>query len=439
MRKWIILITALSIGIIIALGVWFVVKTSPEPTPVGDTSPRSFVSFFAQQFGFGDDDTPTDTSTTTTPDTAVSSGPSFRAILARERMILISPELISGLTFTATTTTQIFATASSSTSVATSTQHSVRFVERKNAHISDLSLETGKTTRITNTTIPRIQEALWGHNGASVALRYLSDDNETIETYVASLPEAGATTTTELSGIFLQQNIASLSMSPTKNELFYLTTADTGATGRITTLRGASPQVIFFSPLREWLSTWNDSNTVVLFSKPSNGVSSIAYTVGTSGDNETTQILTGKRGLTLLPNPSSTKLLYSEEQGSTHRFFSYTVATKESTEFFLAGLPEKCVWVDTERAICAIPSDLPSGMPDIWYQGLVSFNDSFWLLNTTSGGVEFLFSPEQTPVGEQVDAINLVLSSDRTTLAFIDKQDLRGWIADVSEILETVE
>ena len=223
MRKYYIILIVLVVGLAIAAAALFVVSQSPEPEATIEPSPRGFFSFFGRQLGFGDE--PTD-QTPNQPGASVDEvRPTFRQRLAREKMILISNDIISGVTFTASTT----ATTTSMGLPATTTIESARFVDRKTGNIFDLSLETGDTRRVTNTTIPRIQEALFGVNGSAVALRYLASDNETIETFVAPLSIDPFASSTELIGTFFQQNIPSLVFSPDTNELFYLTITNTGA------------------------------------------------------------------------------------------------------------------------------------------------------------------------------------------------------------------
>jgi hypothetical protein len=415
MRKWYILITVLIIGFAVAMLAFFLVAKAPSPDVKSDTTARGFVSFFGRGFGFIDDvpegSVPTGSST---PEIR----PTFRQRLALEGMIPVSPELISGITFTASTT-------------ATTTIEWVRYVLRETGRIEDLSLDTGDTKRVTNTTVPRIQEAFFGENGSAVALRYLGADNETVETYIAPLPTDPFASSTELVGTFFRQNIPSLAFSPTTNQVFYLTESNTGATGRIANLSNTASRVVFSSPLSEWLASWEAPGSVLVTSKPSYIAAGNAVRVRENG--EETLLLDGIRGLTTLPNPSMTRVLYSQSNGGTTRLFVYDISSRQTRELPTPTLPEKCVWVDDLHVICAIPTIISGAMPDAWYQGNASFTDSFWMLNTESGEVDFLFDPSETSAREDVDAIELHLSYDNTVLSFINKKDLRGWVADLSE------
>jgi hypothetical protein len=415
MRKWYIITIIVVIGVAFAVFALLLVSKAPAPDATDEAPRRGFVSFFGRQFGF--DNGGTDGSapaSTSTP----AEWPTFRQRLALEKMISLSREMVSGATFTASTT-------------ASTTIESARFVERETGHIYDMSLETGSVRRISNTTVPRIQEALFGVNGSAVALRYLADNNETVETYVAPLPTDPNASSTELNGVFFRQNISALAFSPDTSEVFYLTSGDAGAAGRIATISGTDVRTVFSLPLSEWLAHWEAPGFIDLSTKPSYLAFGAAERVGKSGG--ITRTFSGTRGLTILPSPGGTRMLFSTSDGTATRIFIHDLSTRENTEFLIPTLPEKCVWADEVHAICAIPSRVSGGMPDVWYQGGVSFTDSFWMLDGEVGTVDFLFDPADTPARETVDATMLMLSYDNSVLSFINKKDLRGWVADLSE------
>ncbi|MBP9771406.1 MAG: hypothetical protein KBD16_00560 [Candidatus Pacebacteria bacterium] len=425
MRKYYILLVVLVIGFAIVAAALFFVSKSPAPTADVPSSPQGFFSFFGRQLGFGDEPT---TPGSEQPGVSVDeTRPAFRQRLAREGMIAVSNDFISGITFTASTT----ATTTSAGLLATTTLESARFVDRKTGNIYDFSLETGDTKRLTNTTIPRIQEALFGVNGSAVALRYLADDNETIETYLAPLSTDLYASSTELVGSFLQQNIPSLAWSPTGAELSYVTITNTGATGRIANANGTNARVIFSSPLTEWNIAWKTPDALLFTTNPSHyAPGTIARVTPTGGK---THLLSGTRGLTALANPSGSRIVYSFSDGSATKLFVYDAGSRESTALALTTLPEKCVWANDDNIICAIPNTLYEKLPDAWYQNTVSFTDTFWMIDTATGLVTFLFDPQETSAGEDIDATQLSLSHDNTVLSFINKKDLRGWVADLSE------
>lgn len=75
----------------------------------------------------------------------------------------------------------------------------VRFVDRATGHIWESSMEFPGLTRISNTTIPKIQKAVWAGNN-SVILQYLREDEETVETISLRLITPGSEVTTSATG-----------------------------------------------------------------------------------------------------------------------------------------------------------------------------------------------------------------------------------------------
>ena len=112
----------------------------------------------------------------------------------------------------------------------------------------------------------------------------------------------------------------------------------------------------------------------------------------------------------------------------------YDLITKTSSLFPLKTLPEKCVWggVAKEILYCAVPATPNKGeYPDIWYQGIESFNDELWSINTTTGQTEIVADKETFSENGGVDATKLQLSPKEDYLSFINKKDLTLWLIKI--------
>ncbi|MEK7579154.1 MAG: hypothetical protein AAB460_01295 [Patescibacteria group bacterium] len=421
MPKKVSLILTLIVILALVGGVWFwfaYIHTPASESPTTEESRGGFFSFFGNYFG-GSGEPGTQTPTNETPE-VLAPAFSFRERLTKERMLSLSDVPLSGTTFAlmrkGTTTPALF-------------DEQVRFVERETGHVVDLSITTGDTERISNTTIPGIQETIWGNGGNTVALRYLAEDSETIETFVGTLPTTTPVMNTDLVGTFFPQNITSLAMRPTNGEVFYVIKNQDGAAGRITNVAGTNTRTLFSSPLREWAALWT-SPLITLTTKPSARATGSAHSLNPS-TGALVRLTPNTSGLTVLMNTEQTRVLYTNTTPSTVSLFILNLTTQETWTVPLRTLPEKCVWRDETNLICAVPDNVPGNMPDIWYQGRVSLSDTLWAIDTETKLVDFLISPEEI-IGEGVDAIGLSLSSDGTILSFINKKDLRGWIADVT-------
>ncbi|MFA6050487.1 MAG: hypothetical protein WC761_04805, partial [Candidatus Paceibacterota bacterium] len=71
----------------------------------------------------------------------------------------------------------------------------VRYMDRATGHISEIKTDEPTAVKITNTTIPKVYEAIFVPGGNTVIARFLSDDEE-ILTYSITLRDKPTTATT---------------------------------------------------------------------------------------------------------------------------------------------------------------------------------------------------------------------------------------------------
>lgn len=302
----------------------------------------------------------------------------------------------------------------------------VRYIERGLGHVYETSMSTLEENQVSIETIPGVQDAVWSSDASYVATRRSGDgDTATIETYALKLPAAGDTSSTETSGVFLPQNIVGFSSQG--NNLFYLVKTSSGVVGNISSFEGTNRRQIFSSPFTEWLVSWPSTNTLLLSTKPSGGVTGHVYTLSASSGSLSRKIA-NVPGITDIANKDVSKILYlASESGYTMHLFD--VASSQDVPFNFFTMPEKCTWSNVEASViyCAIPNSVPSGKyPDDWYQGVVSFSDSLWRINTDTGDSTRIVGLSDQE-GDPMDAINLSLDADDLTISFINKRNGLPW------------
>jgi hypothetical protein len=297
---------------------------------------------------------------------------------------------------------------------------SIRYVEKKTGHIYKMFLDTKIKEKISNSTIPSIYEALFDGTGESVIYRYLSEDN-TINSFMATL---GAK-----NGEFLPQNISDISTSLDKSKFFYLTKGSNGASGTVGTFKGTGKNIVFNHPFTEWTSQWDNKQNVYLTTKPSYNVTGSIFILNTA--NKTIlKIFGGIQGLTTLINPNGSLVLYSYTTSTGPKLGVFNISEHSTIDFDTYGLPEKCVWAsDNINVYCAVPNVITGNQyPDSWYQGLVSFDDFFVKINTTTGEKETIANgTDETPI----DGTYLFLDKKETSLFFTNKKDSTLWSLDL--------
>jgi hypothetical protein len=304
----------------------------------------------------------------------------------------------------------------------------VRFIERATGHIFEADLDSNTITRITNTTIPKIESVAWGIPAETFVAQYAESD--AIQSIIVEITRPTGTTTEEFAGVDefrIPNNALFPSFSPGGEEIFYLSKVfGGGVEGIITGPRGENPEVAWNFPTSEWISAWPQENLITLTSKGGNGMPGAMYTL--NPETEATRLaLSGILGLTTNTAPSGEKTLYSTSDGPSLGMHVWNRTDGSSSRISVETLAEKCVWSEGENTIyCAEPRSKSPNTPDDWYQGLVSYDDVLIQLNLDTGEVTQI-SDLTTATGERMDATNLTISNNEDYVLFINKKDLRLW------------
>lgn len=304
----------------------------------------------------------------------------------------------------------------------------VRFVERETGNVYEADATGENLVRLSNTTIPRIQEAYFTANGESVALRYLADDHHTIETFVGTLADtSGGETEAQLAGAFFPQNVLSLTASPAGNSFFYLT-EDEGGEGFVQTTQGSTAESVFSSSISEWNARWVSEGTIALLTQPSGEVPGYLYRLNPATES-LTRLLGNVHGLTTNLRADGGLVLFSESVDRTIRFSMMDLQNSKVTSLPVVTLPEKCVWAGSESSViyCGIPREFPAAAyPDAWYRGEFFFTDDLWVIDTKHGTAETLVNLSQLS-DQNIDLIDPQLSADERFLIFRNKKDGSLW------------
>jgi hypothetical protein len=206
-------------------------------------------------------------------------------------------------------------------------------------------------------------------------------------------------------------------------------------------------KVVFQSPLGEWLPQLLNDGTIIVTTKPSGNVAGYSYRY----DPKTKmfeRIVRERAGLTTQGTASGSRVLYGENTAGNMTLGAYSrlgFAGDEGTIFYdesvsLATLPEKCAWLrDNIRLLCGSFVNTPSGLiPDLWYQGRLSFADTFWLVNTDTDELAFLADPK-TEAGQEFDVMNPMVSADEEYFIFTNKKDGTLWSMHVPQTTAPTE
>jgi len=311
----------------------------------------------------------------------------------------------------------------SSTEPAIPADVEVRFIERQSGNIYAFRVHDRVLTRVSNRTLPGIQEAVWASDGSRAFVRYLSraaDGVEHVDTY--ALPSDGG------DGYFLEKDLEQVAVRGTST-VFSLLPSTSGSIGSLSDLDGTSVRTLFTSALSRMRAGFSGGD-IVATTKASIGLDGYSFLVsGTTGTF--TRILGPLRGLSALPNTEGTSVLYSYVDRGRVYLQTLDLATRNAVALPLSTFADKCAWATGGRAVyCGVPTALAGNMPDDWYQGAATFSDRIWRIDLDTRLATLVVDPGQV-ADVTIDAINLTLDPESDTLVFTNKKDGTLWVYDL--------
>ena len=225
-----------------------------------------------------------------------------------------------------------------------------------------------------------------------------------------------------LTSLLLDDGISRGVASPDGTKYFVLEPNSNGVVGIVINSDGSGAKQVFSSALSEWMPQWVNANTIAMTTLASGQAVGYLYFLDLSTGNFT-KILGPVQGLTTLTSPDLKKVLFSQtaSTGFITRIFDTTTGAVGIPG--ITTLPEKCTWQNNTILDCGVPDTVPSGLyPDDWYQGIATFGDTLWTIDTKNNTINIIVSPSET-----FDITHLAASPDSNYLYFINKNDGTLW------------
>ena len=310
-----------------------------------------------------------------------------------------------------------------------------RFVDRATGNVYEYvpNTQTGEAIRITNTTIPKIQEAIWSSSGNNLVLRYLDNNTDNISSFSGKVMSSSSLG--EIVGSFLPSNVKQLAIDQVGNKIFELIDKSdkSGTYGFTTNLDGSGKKLIFDSPISYWNMSWPSENIIALTTKPNYRDEGLLYFFNTQ-TYSLTRVLGNITGLSTVVNKDASLVAYSYSTNTSFSLNIYDAVNKISGNLSIATLADKCAWGNNNSKIlyCAIPQTInPDNYPDTWYQGLESFSDNIWKIDTVSGTMTEIYQVDSNE-NTTIDAFDIKVSLDDKYLSFSNKNDLSLWLLNLN-------
>jgi len=309
----------------------------------------------------------------------------------------------------------------------------IRFVDRATGNVYETTPNSEEIIRITNTTIPQVEETVWNSNGNSLILRYLKSDNETIENFSGKIKISTSTTNSfigEITGIFLPENAKEIAINPSGTKVFTLIEKqdNSGSYGITSNLEGSSKNQNFDSKISKWQVSWPKENIISFTTKPTYVNEGFLYFFNIN-TNSFEKIFGNVSGLTTLINKDASAFVYSKSLRNSISLNFFNIKNSNDKNLQIATITDKCVWSKTEKTVvyCAVPKNIPTGSyPDMWYQGLVSFSDNLWKIDTDSGATSMIYEISKEG-NTNIDIMDIKISDDDKYITFTNRNDLTLW------------
>jgi len=256
----------------------------------------------------------------------------------------------------------------------------INFTDKETGLIYQIIDEATENSRLSNNTTPLLGKSLVGNNGQSVVYQYTEKDGETISTYIGKLE--GEVPPFNIRGFFLPKNIVDISLSPKGEQLFSIIPTPTGVIGLTQNLKTNKKSQPWSSVFSEWISDWSNDNTITLTTKSSGMSDGYSYFLNVT-DGRFTKVIGPEKGLITKTSPDAKNILYSKIENGKPKLYIFNVNSKISKSLDFMTFAEKCTWSDNSTVYCAVPNSMENTTyPDAWYRGEVSFQDSFWKIET---------------------------------------------------------
>lgn len=417
----IVLVLLFAVGVI----VWFFMYAQPNTAPSlgGTANPLSLGNLPKRfQFIYNNNETQPSTSTTEiTPEkpqvlTEIWDKPTTGQTFIVEDII----KEVDATSTQGTTTITFKKLVHASTTI-------LMFVDRTTGHVYGYNRDINKLYQISNTTIPGVYDAYIFNNGKKIVLRYADNDKQVIVGMLATIPNVDEKDQAKPleNTTYLPSQVTSVAVNTNKTLLSYLVTGDEG--GSIYTVSSKGATLVANTPFKEWSLSYG-GDTLYATTKPS------AYVEGQTVILPSFEfVVGGKTGL--ISNPSE-KGTFINSMWSSKGLKTFLSNAGNQVVLNATTIASKCTWGQNEFLVCAIPKTLPrstEGLPDDWFQGRFSFDDSFVTVNTKTAEVYPLYSFD-TAKKLSFDVVNISLSRDNTLVGFNRKQDASLWLLDTDLI-----
>ena len=307
---------------------------------------------------------------------------------------------------------------------ASSSDNTLRYVERGTGYVYEINLDSGIEKQITLTTIPQTIAAVFSRDASEVV--FTSYTSEGTKQVLLGEIKDGSTemTTTQLPNS--AENIAFKN-----NQTIYFTqttpTETIGYTFNVDTLKQTQ---LFALDVPDMQMRWGASlDAMYAQTKPTKYLEGYLYTISKGA-----LIPVGQAGYGLTAFLNNTYSVISMIQNNS-RYSAESLSNAGIEIQSIAMLPEKCVFSPTQTSSvwCAAPL-VPSNADyvELWYKGILNSEDYLWSTDLEKGK-STVVADLQTLSSRSIDVSLLEINTQGTMLLFENKIDGTLWLYKIGK------
>ncbi len=303
----------------------------------------------------------------------------------------------------------------------------VRYVEVGTGHIYSIDLETGEEVRISGTTVPTSQIASFAGNSEYVMMQsgYGVGANFVVGTLSTSSDQLRTST--------LAEDIISFKGTQS-GEFLYAVQTNNSVIGRAYNPTTLTSRNLFTIPFRDVTINWGSeaSDSHYVYPKTSSQLESFLYEVR---NGVLSRLPIDGYGMSAEGNNSY--IVYSRQTEDDYATYQYNKSTNALSEYPLTQIPEKCTssYESESLTICANTGIVYNEtMPDTWYTGETSFQDSLYeISNDVSRSL--LLVNTQRESGRNLDIQHLQIGVQDALIYFTNKNDRSLWMYERTPLI----
>ncbi len=298
----------------------------------------------------------------------------------------------------------------------------IRYAEAGTGHIYSINLTTGEEIRLSNTTVPNGDSAVFSPNGTYVAIRsgYGTKSEIVLLTLNADNTSTAENLTPKMTDFVFSNN----------NELLYTELTSGGTAGRSIAPATKIISNVFTIPFQAVTLVWSTNNITPHYIYPKATSKLMGYLYTIRNGVIVRQTPTGQG---LMAGANSNILVHTELINNTPSSFITNLGTGAVSPAPIIFEPHKCTFgkVSTSTMYCGYEiTQYGPDYPDAWYQGARSFADRIWKIDLKRKSATQLISPE-TAVGRSIDIINMHIGRGDKMLYFMNKNDNTLWLYEI--------